>query len=150
MVKPRPTYGISRIDQDFKKNHGFYVRITHNGTLHQKFFPDKASGGKNKALALARAYRDSIVASLPLAKQESVAKKRRKIKHSGITGVTHVIAKSPDGRKTYEYWQAAWDDPGEGRKTAKFSITRYGEKAAMEMAVKARNGSAKVRKMASR
>ncbi len=139
MHKTRTNYGISRIDQPDKKNHGFYVRITHNGTLYQRYFPDKASGGKNKALGKAKAYRDEVVAKLPKYKQEAIASRRKKILQSGVTGVTHVVAKAPGGKKVYEYWQAAWDDAGGSRRTAKFSISRYGQKEALEMAKKARN-----------
>lgn len=129
-------YGISRIDQPDKKNHGFYVRITHKGKLNQKYFPDKASGGKTKALNEAKKYRDSVVAKLPKAKKEAIANRRTKIKQSGVTGVTHVVAKAPGGKKSYEYWQAAWDDRGT-RRTAKFSVSRYGDKEALAMAKKA-------------
>lgn len=139
MHKTRSNYGISRIDQPDKKNHGFYVRITHNGTLYQRYFPDKASGGKTKALAKAKAYRDEVVSKLPKYKQEAIASRRKKILQSGVTGVTHVVAKAPGGNKVYEYWQAAWDDTGGRRRTAKFSISRYGQKEALEMAKKARN-----------
>ena len=127
-------YGISRIDQPEKKNHGFYVRITHNGKSNQKYFPDKASGGKG--LTAAKKYRDGVVAKLPKAKKDSIASRRTKIKQSGVVGVTHVVAKAPDGKKTYAYWQAAWDDKGT-RRTAKFSISRYGDKEALAMAKKA-------------
>ena len=74
--------------------------------------------------------------------QEAAAKKKRRIKQSGVVGVTHVVSKSPKD-KTYEYWQAAWVD-GEGkRKTAKFSIKRYGSDKALEMAKKARRAGLK-------
>lgn len=146
MQKTRKDYGISRIDQPDKKNHGFYVRITHNGTLYQRYFPDKASGGKNKALAKAKEYRDGVVSKLPKYKQEAIAKRRRKILQSGVTGVTHVVAKAPDGKKVYEYWQAAWDDATDRRRTAKFSISRYGQAKALEMAKKARSKGARAAK----
>ena len=134
MAAIRPNYGISRIDQPEKKNHGYYVRITYRGKTTQKFFPDKASGGKGKAQRAARAYRDKIFAKLPKARREAVAGRRKRIKQSGMTGVTHVVSKSISG-KTYEYWQAAWTERGR-RKTAKFSIARYGDKKALEMAKK--------------
>lgn len=137
MVPPRPNYGITRIDQPEKKNHGFYVRITHRGKSHQKYFPDKASGGKTKALKAAKDYRDKLLSKMPKYKQEAAAKKKRRIKQSGVTGVTHVVSKSPKG-KVYEYWQAAWLDGGSKRKTAKFSISRYGNDKALDMAKKAR------------
>ena len=136
-MAPRPNYGITRIDQPGKKNHGFYVRITHKGKTHQKYFPDKSCGGKSKALKEARKFRDALVAKLPKYKQEAASRKKRRIKQSGVSGVTHVISRSPKG-KVYEYWQAAWVDKKGKRKTAKFSISRYGDKKALAMAKKAR------------
>ncbi len=138
MVAPRANYGITRIDQPEKKNHGFYVRITHRGTTHQKYFPDKSSGGKTKALKLAKEYRDKLLEKMPKYKQEMAARKKRKALKSGVTGVTHVVSKVGEN-KQYQYWQAAWADENGKRRTAKFSISRYGKEKALEMAVKARN-----------
>lgn len=137
MATSRPNYGITRIDQPEKKNHGYYVRITHRGKSHQKYFPDKASGGKTKALKAAKEHRDKLLAKMPKYKQEAAARKKRRIKQSGVVGVTHVVSKSPK-EKTYEYWQAAWVDGDNKRKTAKFSIKRYGNDKALAMAKKAR------------
>lgn len=138
MVAPRANYGITRIDQPEKKNHGFYIRITHRGTTHQKYFPDKSSGGKSKALKLAKDYRDKLLAKMPKYKQEMAARKKRKALKSGVIGVTHVVSKVGDD-KQYQYWQAAWADENGKRRTAKFSIIRYGKEKALEMAIKARN-----------
>ena len=69
-------YGVSRIDQPEKKNHGWYVRVTLKGTTQQKFFADKANGGKNKALKAAQAHRDILVTKLPPERQEAAARKR--------------------------------------------------------------------------
>jgi len=137
MIAPRPNYGITRIDQPDKKNHGFYVRITHKGKSHQKYFPDKGLGGKTKALKAAREYRDKLLSRMPKYKQEAASRKKRRIKKSGVTGVTHVLSKSLKG-KHYEYWQAAWLDDDGRRRTAKFSIKRYGNDKALEMAIAAR------------
>ena len=137
MATISPTYGISRIDQAEKKNHGYYVRITHRGSTTQKFFPDKSHGGKSKALKAAKGFRDKAFARLPKARREAAANRRKRIKQSGVTGVTHVVSKSAAG-KTYEYWQAAWMERGK-RKTAKFSITRYGDSKALELAKRAKN-----------
>jgi len=52
--------------------------------------------------------------------------------------VTHVVANAPSAKKAYDYWQAAWDESN-GRRAAKFSISRDGNKEALEMAKKARN-----------
>jgi len=133
----RPLYGITRIDQPEKKNHGYYVRITHQGKCHQKYFPDKSSGGKRKALAAAQAHRDAVLATMPAQKQAAACKEKRKIRKSGVVGVTHVVSISAKGTE-YEYWQAAWLSSDGRRKTAKFSIPRYGSKRALQMAIEAR------------
>jgi hypothetical protein len=88
MPEIKPNYGISRIDQPEKKNHGFYVRITNKGKTSQKFFPDKSCGGKPKAQKMAKSYRDKIFNKLPKARQAVAASRRKKIKQSGVTGVT--------------------------------------------------------------
>ena len=137
MSTPRPTYGITRIDQPEKKNHGFYVRITHKGKSYQKYFLDKACGGRSRALKAAKVYRDKILSELPKSKRDAAARKRRQIKKSGVTGVTYVVSKSIKG-KAYDYWQAAWVDKTNRCRTAKFSISRYGEEEALELAKKAR------------
>lgn len=145
MIEPRSSYGITRIDQPEKKNHGFYVRITHRGKNHQKYFPDKSLGGKSKALKAAKVFRDELLAKMPKYKQEAAARKKRRIKRSGVVGVTHVVSKSAKD-KVYEYWQAAWVDADEKRKTAKFSITRYGSDEALELAKKARKSGLKAKR----
>ena len=157
MDSPRPFYGISRIDQPEKKNHGFYVRITHRGNTTQKFFPDKSLGGKSKALKMARQFRDKLVAKLPKLKREAAARKKRKSLKSGTTGVTHVVSRAK-GRNDYAYWQAAWNDSRGKRRTAKFSISRYGNGKALKMAKKAlrdaksksKSGGAKKKKTAAK
>ena len=136
MATMRPMYGISRIDQPEKKNHGFYVRVTHRGKTQQKYFPDKALGGKSKSLKEAKSYRDKLVSKLPKAKRDAIARKRRNVKSSGVTGVTHVTSKSASG-KVYEYWQAIWEERGR-RRTAKYSIGKYGDKKALQLAKKTR------------
>ena len=52
--------------------------------------------------------------------------------------MAHVVANAPSAKKAYDYWQAAWDESN-GRRAAKFSISRHGNKEALEMAKKARN-----------
>ena len=142
MSATRPDYGITRIDQPDKKNHGFYVRITHRGNTRSKYFPDKSLGGKTKALKAARAHRDALVAKLPKYKRDAATRKRRKVPQSDLTGVTHVISAAAGG-KTYDYWQAAWQDGSNRRRTAKFSIGRYGNDKALSLAKKARRAALK-------
>ena len=85
---------------------------------------------------MAKAFRDKIFNKLPKARKEAAASRRKRIKQSGVTGVTHVVSKSAAG-KVYAYWQAAWTE-GKTRKTAKFSVTRNGDKKALDLAIKAK------------
>ncbi|MGK0187264.1 MAG: hypothetical protein ACI9R3_003050 [Verrucomicrobiales bacterium] len=141
-MAPRANYGISRIEQEEKKNFGWNVRVTNKGKTTHKYFPDKSCGGKNKALKLAREFRDGVLKKMPKAKQESASRAQRKVKRSGVIGVTHVVSKVGGG-KSYEYWQAAWEDNNGSRRTAKFSISRYGNKEALSSAVQAREDAGK-------
>ena len=136
-VEPRSNYGITRIDQPEKGNHGFWVRVTHRGETHHKYFADKSSGGRTEALEKARKHRNAILSAMPLAKQIAAARPPRQILRSGVKGVTHVVSRNPKG-KVYEYWQAVWNDENGSRKTAKFSIGRYGNRGALEKAVRTR------------
>lgn len=80
MPKSRPRVrsrrGISRIDQDSTRTHGFFVRVGwyrrrdgSYGPRHRAFFGDVSHGGKRKALRAAEAWR---------AKVEAAAKKRKR------------------------------------------------------------------------
>ena len=60
VLRDRPNYGISRIDQPEKANHGWYVRITKKGHTEQKFFADKSYGGRSESLDSAREFRDFL------------------------------------------------------------------------------------------
>jgi len=131
----RPNYGVSRIDQPEKRNHGWFVRITLKGQIHSKFFADKSHAGKSAALAAARRHRDTLVKKLPKDRLESLARRRRHIKKSGIKGITHVVTQDTRGHK-YEYWQAAWRARDGRRHSAKFSIATHGEKRALDLAKK--------------
>ncbi len=89
-------YGISRIDQPEKKNHGWYVRVTYKGKTEQKFFADKAHGSKPKALKMAQEHRDHLVTLLPPARQEAAARKRAVSKKvSTKKAAPAVVAKAP-------------------------------------------------------
>ena len=48
-----------------------------------------------------------------------------------------MVGKTEAGR-IHRYWQAAWVDETNHRRTAKFSIERYGEEEALLLAIHAR------------
>ncbi len=135
MQVPKPTYGISRIDQPSRRSHGWFVRISSKGVLFSKFFSDKSHGGKAAALVLARKHRDALFKRMPKERIEAAFRRRKKIKKSGTTGVTHVLVTS-DAGKRYEYWQAAWRDEAGRRRTTKYSVLIHGNDGALALARK--------------
>jgi hypothetical protein len=85
--------GVSRIDQPEKHNHGFYVRLTRNGKKFAKFFSDKKSGSKSKALIVAKAHYAELCAKNPAkAKRKVAAVKPRPSKP--VKGKSNKSAKS--------------------------------------------------------
>jgi hypothetical protein len=63
--------GISRIDQDSTRTHGYFVRVGYERTTqgtwrprHRAFFGDVSHGGKAKALRAAEAWLREIRESL--------------------------------------------------------------------------------------
>lgn len=74
-LKPFKTYGICRIDQEEKRNHGWYVRVKGQP---ERWFADKKCGSKKKALADALACRDELFRKMSPVEQERASKKSGK------------------------------------------------------------------------
>jgi len=135
MGKRSNNKGISRIDSE--STHGWFVRGYRNGKTYSRLFSDTRYGGKRKALASARAYRDKLLKKLdkiPKKPQERrlVSKDCRNV--TGILGVCRTTKKSPSGSVT-ECYSVSWrPEPGVQRCTS-FSINKYGEKKAFQLAV---------------
>ena len=124
--------GISRIEQFEKTNFGYYVRLKRDGKQYAKFFSDARYGGQQKALKAAEEYYNELFAKMPLKSQAGRMSVRNK---SGIVGVSRTT--STRKGYTYEYWQAWWGS-GNDRKSAKFSIKKYGARRAKQLAIQAR------------
>lgn len=78
ILKAPPFYGITRLDQPEKKNHGFYVRIAGEPA---KFFADGKWGRRKTALEAAQNHRDGIWRQMPVKRQESILRRQpRKLK----------------------------------------------------------------------
>jgi hypothetical protein len=134
--RPANMKGISRIDQDEKHNHGWFVRVTRKGKTYSSFFTDKKHGGKTKALKAAREGLKKLRAKYPPMSRKEFAKVQRRKTKSGIVGVTR-LTKNVKG-KNYHFWQATWSPtPGVIEKKV-FSISKYGAEKAKKMAIAAR------------
>ena len=136
------TYAISRINLPLMKTHGWQVRLRRQGKLFSKFFSDRKHGGEEEALTIARAYRNELIKSLPDPVRAGAEGKMTRRNVSGVVGVSRIVIKS--GLRRYEFWQATWSCDSGIRKRMKFSVRRYGEDRAFELACVARkNGERK-------
>lgn len=136
--------GISRIDQPDKHNHGWFVRVTRNGKTFSMFFADKKHGGKAKALSAAKKGYETLRAQHPPMSRKDFAQIQRRRNKSGIVGVTR-LTKVVRG-KDYHFWQATWS-PARGNIQKKaFSISKYGEEKAKQLAIQTRKRGLKTMK----
>jgi len=138
--------GVSRIDQPEKNTFGWYVRIRFKGETKSKFFADRKYGGRDKAFYQARAwYRKesrkilkriggrgfkaaSSVVAAPLVTVH-------KDNNTGIVGIQKIVRKKKT--TTYRAYRVVYKENGK-YKTKFFSIDKYGDKEAFEMARKFR------------
>ena len=130
---------ITRLDTTTR---GYWVRITRAGKCHSRLFSDGQCGGKRKALQQARDYRDKLLEELSeltiTRKQRAETLTRRN--YSGIPGVRYVeeVTRSGDKEYVHAYWEAQWSPKPYTRRKRRFSVRKYGDDAAMQMAIEAR------------
>ncbi len=130
-------YAISRIDLPASGTHGWQVRLARGGRRFTKFFSDARYAGPASALEAAKAYRDRLIERLPEPERSGAAGKLTRRNVSGVVGVSRIVVRMASGAR-YEFWQATWSSEPGVRKRVKFSIARYGEEQAFELACEAR------------
>ena len=127
--------GISRIDSG--STHGWFVRGYRNGKTYAKLFSDRKCGGKGKALAAAQAWREDLCQELA---QIPAEPRSRRIVYkdarntTGILGVCRTVKRSPSGNLN-ECYSVSWRPAPGVQKCTSFSIRKYGEKKAFQLAV---------------
>ena len=149
--------GITRIDSG--SAHAWNVRGQKNGKSYSRLFSDRKYGGKRKAQNQARQYRDKLndqLAQIPTKPQGQRIAYRDSRNTTGVLGVCRLASRGSSGT-IYEWYSVSWrPSPGKQKCTA-FSIRKYGEKKAFELAVALRrkmlrkiHGPGIFRKMAAR
>ena len=134
----RPMLNISRIDHEPSSTHAWRVQVRRQSRYYRRDFGDGRHGGTEPALATAITYRDQIIAAHP---PLAMPKYRDHLEtnRSGVSGLRRVDRlERSKGRSVVGCWEAEWPIDGCRAKHRKFSILKYGEKAAFEMAVAAR------------
>lgn len=108
-----------------------------------QFFSDKVYGNKEESLNVAMAFRDAIEKEIEVSLTNDRSHFNQKVKSrnkSGLVGVSRGTAKDVKkyGTYYYDYWVASIP-LGVNKHTAKkFSISKYGEARALELASEAR------------
>ena len=127
--------GISRIDSG--STHGWFVRGYRNGKTYSRLFSDQKCEGKKEALEAALAYRDNLHRKLDAVPQKPRARRivlRDARNSTGVLGVCRTAKKSPSG-KVHECYSVSWRPEAGVQKCTSFSIHKYGEKKAFQLAV---------------
>jgi hypothetical protein len=136
-VKPGLRH-ISRVEQEQKRQYGWFVRLMRDGIKYQKFFYDSAHGGKSSALLRAIAYRDELLQRYPKPAHGNMFNRTNARNTSGYPGV-HKTTQIKRGI-TYEVWATGWTLPDGRRVTRKYHFSSDGqsEREAKRRAIKAR------------
>ena len=116
---------ITRIDQEEKRTHGWYVRVRFQGKTHSKFFSDGKCGGRYSSLLSALAWRDTT---------EERLGKHRTDKHIVTVSNTETGVVGVRINHKLNRYEVSWvNDLGKQGKTS-VSISRHGKEKAFRLA----------------
>jgi len=132
-----PLHHIRRIDKETINKHAWHVTVVRNKQTTDKHFSDSVHGGKKKSLQAATLYRDELLKETDI--YALLIRQRTKLRsnnQTGITGISRVerIYKNyPNSRSLNWIAYGANEDGVICRRY--FSIKRYGEAEARQMAI---------------
>lgn len=133
--------GISRIDQASRNTYGWYLRVRYHGIMYAKFFSDKKSGNKKKALKFAVAFRNDLEKELGLPRTDRYIVTQSPQNKTGVIGIQRKVKKHKRRNGKYSYWNVFEitynPEPGVTKKTS-VSIDLHGEKTAFKKACQIR------------
>jgi hypothetical protein len=116
---------ISRIDQESKRTHGWYVRVRYFGKTHSKFFSDGKCGGKYSSLLAAIAWRDEIEARIG---------KQRTDRHIVTVSNTQTGVVGVRLNDILNRYEVSWVKPDGKQGKTSVSIRKHGRKGAFAKA----------------
>ncbi len=134
--------GISRIDSEKKKMHGWYVRVYGGGKTFSKYFSDHRYASKEEALEEAKKYLEKLTREVrerfsdysPRQNQPKYRRKPGSANTSGVVGVHRCETVSRGKRVTY--WVATWNEGGKRKdKTFYFGEKSRSEEEAKRLAI---------------
>ena len=129
--KDEDWYAISRA-KDRRGGCVFVVAVKRYGLTVSNSFSASRHGSEEAALSVARQWRNRVLANLPPITYRQLFTRVRKNSTSGIRGVRREVKRSG------AYWVATCTSV-ENPSAKHFSVDKYGEKRAKELAIQARN-----------
>jgi len=129
---------VSRIDQEEKHTHGWYVRVRFRGSEVSRFFNDKRHGGKRKALAAAVEFRDETERRIGKPRTDRFVVQRDATRKSDVVGVRHVVkftCTESGETRAHDVYEVTWSpEPNVVQRTS-VSIRKYGKREALRRAI---------------
>ena len=147
--------GISRIDSEVKKMHGWYVRVYGGGKTFSKYFSDHRYESKQQAYDEAVNYLSALTDEIreqykdysPRQNQPKYRKRPGTTNTSGVVGVHRCETVSRG--KSVTYWVATWNENGKRKdKTFYFGDKNRTEAEAKRLAIEWR--ARKMRELAGK
>lgn len=117
------------------------VQVQRHGVTHAKRFPVLRHGSVEAARLAALAWREEVCANHPPRLRQEVVQQHRRNNTSGAPGVFRNCTKRrrPDGSLAiYWHWEARTPEGMLPARKRAFSVARYGEAVAFELAKQAR------------
>lgn len=131
---------IRRVDHKASSTHCWRVRVQRRKQVFLRDFSDGPYGGREQALQAAQVYRNTLIQAHPPLSKPAYCAILKKTNRSGISGLTRVdrweMSKGKRARRLY--WEVQWPIENCKAKHRKFSIPKYGEEGAYQMALAAR------------
>jgi hypothetical protein len=125
---------IIRVDRSAMRLHGWLVSVNFLGVTNRRFFSDRRYGSSKAAHSKARQLNDLLSA---YAREVLALGRRLHVRTTtrfGTPGVTLVTRTAAE-----PHWVAYWIDDDGRRVQRRFSISRHGPGAAMQLALQARS-----------
>jgi hypothetical protein len=114
----------------------FRILINHDKKIIQEYFYFGSTCSEPKARKYAIARWRELREIYPVITRRRFREIPRRPTDSGITGVTRIIHKVKGHE--YLFWKAVWTTIRGAKRSKMFSVNKYGEKEAKELAVRAR------------
>lgn len=131
---------LRRVDHSASSTHCWRVTVQRRTEVFTRDFSDGVHGGREQALQAALAYRDTVIETHPPLSKPDYCAIVKKNNRSGVSGLSRVDGwdLSRGRRMRRLYWEVQWPIENGRSRHRKFSILKYGEEGAYQLALAAR------------